>query len=143
MAINKATIIENIYKEFYDLFSAITDFDIYPAFPRKEITAKSSYPIMILDSPEISWDKFTFTKNSVSGTISLNIYTTKAETCDKYASDAIDKIETSRRALADAGLRKINLDSTVKDIIMHSKISVHVKSITFSYIFYFTKTTAY
>jgi hypothetical protein len=143
MAVSKATIVEDIYDEFYDLVSTITNFDVYPAFPRKDITSKSTYPVMILNSPELSWDTFTLTKKKANGTISFDIFTTSAKTCDEYTSDAIDKIETSRKILRDAGLKFVVLDDTSKDVLIRGKITVHVKTITFSYQFIFTKTQSY
>lgn len=145
VTVAKSTVIENIYKNFYDLVVAITGFTtiVYPEFPDVSLTAESSYPIVILDSPEISWDSFTFGKGLLEGTISVTVYTTVPKDTDQYASDISDKIETSKSTLAGVKLRDVQLDSTDKDFASHGEIKVHFKTLTFRYKFYFTKTPAY
>lgn len=142
MTISKSTVVQNIYKEFYDILVTVTEFAtiIYPAWPEKEITSKSSYPLVILNSPDVSWDPFTFTKKWLNGTISVEIYTTDAKTCDQYADKAIDKIETQRAILRTAGLSFVDMEPSSKDSIARGKIRVHIKTITFSFKYSFTKT---
>lgn len=143
--ISKSSVIENIFKNFYDLVSAITGFStiVYPAFPDITMDQKSDYPIIIINSPEISWDTLTFGKSLLEGSLTIDIYTTSAKTSDQYTSDISDKIETSKYTLAGVGLRQINLSGTTTDMAEHGKIKVHLKSLTFGYKFYFTKTSAF
>jgi len=143
--VSKSSVIENIFKNFYDLVSAITGFStiVYPAFPNITMDQKSDYPIIIINSPEISWDTLTFGKSLLEGSLTIDIYTTSAKTTDQYASDVSDKIETSKYTLAQVGLRQINLSGTTTDMAEHGKIKVHLKSLTFEYKFYFTKTSAF
>lgn len=145
MTVAKATLLENIYKEFYDLLVAITGFStiVYPVFPDVEEDATADYPIVIINSPEISWDTFTFGQNVSEGSITIDIYQTTAKDADLYASDVQDKIETSKGTLADVGLRQVHLTSTSSDMAPHGKIKVFLKSLTFEYKFYFSKTAAY
>lgn len=145
VTVSKVTVVENIYKNFYDIVSAISGFStmVYPAFPNINLTTSSSYPIIILNSPEISWNQFTFGKSVLNGTISLDIFTTSAKTTDQYASDIQNGIEVEKDTLAGYGLRMVFLDSTTTDTILHGKIKIHIKTLTFSYKFYFDKTLAY
>lgn len=146
VTVSKATILENIYKNFYDLLNAITGFssNIYPEFHDDvSLTDKSSYPIFILDSPDVSEETLTFGKTSVSVTISIDICTTTPKDTDQYASDAKDKIETSKGTLADMGLHMVFLDSTDKDVIPYGKIKVHIKTLTWRFNFIHTKTNTY
>lgn len=145
VTVDKSTVIENIYKNFYDLIVSITGFTtiVYPEFPDVSLTTESSYPMVILDSPEISWEPFTFGIGVLDGTISVTVYTTVPKDTDQYASDISDKIETSKHTLAGVGLRDVQLEPTDKDFVPHGKIKVHFKTLTFRYKFYFTKTVAF
>jgi len=143
--VSAATIFENIYKNFYDLLVAITGFStiVYPVFPDLQKKDTSEYPIVILNSPELEWNKFTFGKNVVNGTIRVDIYQKTPKDADSYASDVSYKIETSKTTLAGVGLREINMDSSDTDVILQGKIKIFVKSLVFSYKFYFNKTFSY
>lgn len=141
MTISKATLLENIYKSFYDDLATLTDFNIYPAFPRVDITSKSSYPIMVLESPDVNWENFTFKKKKVSGTIDFEIHTADAKTCDQFASDAINHIETQARNLRTDGLRNVQLDGMSKDVEQMGELNIHNKIITWSFEFVFTKSS--
>ena len=118
------TVVENIYKNFFDLVDAITNFSgtVYPAFPDTDINSKGDYPIIVIGSPEIGWIPHTFGKNVLEGTIAIDIFVTSAKTADQFASDVHNKIETSKSTLADKGLREINLSSTNKDMLLHRDI---------------------
>ena len=147
VTVSKSTIVENIHQNFYDLFNAITGFagKVYPAFPQLSLQAaesKSSYPIFILESPDIEdQSNFTLNKLKVTGTITLEIYTTNAKDADYFASDSFDKIESSIRTLRGQGLKFIKLDSMNKDVVQRGKINVHLKSVTFAYEFVFDRTS--
>ena len=145
--VSTATVVENIYKNFYDLIEATSGISgngyVYPEFPDIDITNKANYPIIIIGSPEISWNQHTFGKNVLNGTISIDIYVTDAKTADEFTSDVHNQIETSKDTLADQGLRQVNLSSTTKDMVPHGDIRVHLKTLIFEYKFYFTKTFAY
>ena len=145
VVVSKSTVVENIYKNFYDLVNAITDFDeiVYPAFPYVVIDDKSDYPIVIINSPEVSWETFTFGTSLLEGTISIEIYTTSAKTTDQYTSDVSNQIEISKRTLATNNLRQVNLESTDTASASHGKIRVHMKTLTFNFKFYFTSTPAW
>jgi len=145
MTVTKATVISDVYKEFYDLVVAITGFStmVYPAFPDKVKDAAGDYPIVVIESPEISWNTFTFGKNLLEGTISIDIYTTTAKDTDVKASAVNNKIELSKTTLAGAGLRQVHLESTTSDMVPHGEIKVYIKTLTFTYKFYSSKTFAY
>ena len=145
VTVTKSTLIENIYKNFYDLVVAIPGFTtiVFAEFPDASLTAEGSYPIVIIDFPEVDWKPFTFGKSVSDGTIGVTIYTTTAKDTDQFASDISDKIETSKATLAGVGLHDVQLDSTDKDFAPHGEIKVHFKTLTFRYKFYFTKTGAF
>lgn len=155
VSITKSTLCSSIYENFYDILATITSVTLKDnstvtiqtytsAFPDKDIDdGKLDYPIMIINSPNLSWTEFTFTKKWVEGTIAIDIFTTKAEAGDKFIDAINDKIETSRKTLRDLGLLFVNLESTTKDEFFRGKVKVHVKSATFKFKFVFTKTRTY
>lgn len=144
-AVVTTTVVENIYKNFYDLIDAISGFSgtVFPAFHDSDVVNKTDYPIIVIGSPEISWSPHTFGKNVLQGTIAIDVYTTGADTADQFTSDIHNQIETSKSTLADQGLRQINLSSTTKDVVQHGDIRIHFKTLIFEFKFYFTKTFAY
>jgi len=144
--VEKSTIIENIYKNFYDIIKTVTGFTtlIYPAFPEVSLESKSSYPIAILNSPEISSSQLSIGKGMIEGTISMDIFTADdPKTCDSYSSDVIDKVETSKYTLATVGIRQVQLASTNKEVVLQGKIKVHTKTLIFEYKFYYDKTRSF
>lgn len=145
-SISKSTIIENIYKNWYDILNTVSAFTnkIYPEFHDNiSLTNKSSYPIFILDSAEISEEQLTMKKTEVSGTISFNIFTTTPKDTDQYTSDAKDKIETSKTTLSSYGIHKVFLENTDKDVVLQGKIKVHIKTLNWRFIVHHDKTFAY
>ena len=155
MTINKSTVVQNIWKNFYDRLknsvsqvtlsdSSSQTIQFYSAaFPDRPNETKSNYPILIVNSPDIDWEDFTFTKKWLNGTITIDIFTTKAESADLFIDAIIDSIETYRDDFRDLGLMNINLESTGKDEFFIGKIKVHMKSCTFSFRYIFTKTNTY
>ena len=143
--VNKETILKNVFKNFYDLVTAISGFStiVWPTFPDNVLDAKGDYPVIVVNSPEISWEPFTLTKNVLEGTIAIDIFTNTPSETDTKTDSINDKIETSKKTLADVGLRQVNLDSTSTDMASQGKIKVHLKTIIFNYKFYFTNTRAY
>jgi len=155
VSINKSTVVQNIWKNFYDRLkdsvtsvtlsdSSVQIIQFYSAaFPDRPNETKSDYPILIVNSPDIEWEDFTFTKKWLIGTITIDIFTTKAESADLFIDAIINSIETYRDNFRDLGLMNVNLDSTSKDEFFRGKIKVHMKSCTFSFRYIFTKTNTY
>jgi len=145
MAVSKATIYENIFKEIYDLVVAISGFSsiVFPSFPESVLDASSDYPVVVIESPDVSWDTFTMKKNILNGTIAIDIYTTTAKDTDVKSSAVNNKIELSKTTLATAGLQKVHLESTTSDMVLHGKIKVFIKTLTFAYMFTSAKARAF
>ena len=72
MAISKSTIIENIWKEFYDRLKAqvisvditggdtITVQNYVSSFPDQLLDSKDEYPILVVETPKISTESLKF-----------------------------------------------------------------------------------
>jgi len=150
--IDKTKIIQDVWQNFYNTLngnvSTVTASDgsqhsvqfYASAFPDRATNSKSSYPIVIVGSPNISWDDFTLTKKWANGTIVVDIFSTKAEVTDKMADDVINLIETNRDDYASVNLINVNLESTYKDEFFRGAIKVHMKSCTFGFRLAFAKT---
>lgn len=145
MTVTKSTVLSNIYKEIYDLVVAISGFStiVYPTFSHNVKDSSADYPQVVINSPDISWDTFTFGKNMLTGTIDIEVYTTTAKDTDVKASKVNDKIELSKTTLATAGLQKVTLESTSSDMAPHGKIKVFQKILTFAYTFTSAKTRSF
>jgi len=152
MAISKSSVISGIFENIYDRLTNVTSVTLSDAstssiqtrtgaFPDKDIDETSKYPILVINSPDISWEEFTLTKKQVMGTFTIDIYTTKAESADLFLDAIINSIETYRATLGNTyGLVFVNLDSTAYDSVMRGKIKIHVRSCIFSFRYKFTKT---
>ena len=158
VTISKATYISNIWKNFYDILSNATTgvktvtladastqtVQTYTgSFPDSEANQRSSYPILVIETPTISEDDFTLTKSNVEGTITIEIYTTKSESAELFLDAIRDKIETNKDDLANLGLKPLRVDSNDNDSFMRGEIKLHFKSITFKFNYRYTKTRAY
>jgi len=151
-ALTKSTIIQKIWENIYDrLKDNVSSVSITGsvnvtiqtwtgAFPEKVSDSKSSYPILVVNSPEIDWEDFTFTKKWANGTFTIDIYTTQSESADKFLDAIIESIETYRDDMAGVKVININLDSTDTDQAMRGAFTVHLRSCTFAFRCAFTKT---
>ena len=152
MVLSKSTIISGVFENIYDRLANVTSVTLSDAttstiqtrtgaFPDKDIDDKSKYPILVVNSPDISWEEFTLTKKQVNGTFAIDIYTTKSESADLFIDAIINSIETYRAILSKTyGIGMVNLESTDYDMVMREGIKIHMRSCTFSFKYKFTKT---
>ncbi len=150
--LTKSTVIQKIFKNIRDrLVNNVTSVSITGsvtviiqtytgAFPEKAAVSKSSYPILVVNSPEINWEDFTLTKKWVNGTFTVDIYTTQAESADKFLDAIIESIETYRDDMAGVKVVFINLDSTDSDQVTRGAFTTHLRSCTFTFRYAFAKT---
>lgn len=154
-ALTKATVSQAVFENVYDRLlanvnsitlsdSTTSTIKTYTsAFPDSEIDDTSKYPILVVNSPDISWEDFTLSKKQVNGTFIVDIYTFKSESADRFIDAIINSLETYRKELRDYGMVFVNLDSTGYDQVMRGKVKIHIKSCTFSFKYIFTKTATY
>ena len=150
--LTKSTVVQAVFENIYDrMNSNVTSVTLSDnstptiqtytgAFPDKDIDDLAKYPICVINSPNFSWEEFTFTKKEAQGTFSIDIYTTKAEAADKFIDAIIESIETYRTTLGTYGMVFVNLQTTDYDMVMREALKVHMRSCTFSFKFKFTKT---
>ena len=111
------------------------------SFPDQDIDTKSKYPILVVESPNLSWEDFTLTKKNINGTFTIEIYTTKSESADLFLDSIINSIETYRDTLSHTyQVTFVNVENTEYDQVMRGKMKVHMRSVTFGFKYKFTKT---
>ena len=152
VTVSKATILANVWETIHDRMVAdVTSVTLASAasstiqtytssFPDKQIDDKSSYPILVTEPVEINWENFTFTKKFVQGTFTINIYTTNSEAADLFLDAINDSIETYRDTLYGLGVHFVNLENTNTDSAIRGGFKAHLRSCTFAFRFYFTRT---
>ena len=148
----KATFIENVYKNFYDIVSAISSgpgpgniFEdrIFPSMPDVELNAVNSYPIIILESPNIDMAQFDMGLNVSNGTINITVYTTQAKMRDQIVDKIVYAIETNKGTLATNNLHQVNFGTMSTDQVARGKIKVNMTTIPVTFKFYSSKTFAH
>lgn len=154
-SVAKSTIVENIWKNFYDRIkdqvttttitgSVTVNVQNYvSSFPDQVIDSKSEYPIIVIESPKLSNEPFTIGKDKLDGTIAIEVYTTQAESADKLLSQVFEAIETYKHTLRAAGLIMVKLDSMDSDHVSRDKINIHTRMANFNFVFHYIKTGAY
>lgn len=152
MAVSKVTLMEDMFKTVKDRMAdnvttvtlastATTTIQTYSSsFPDKQIDDKSSYPILIINPVETSWEDFTFTKKYAEGTFTIDIYTTNSEASDLFLDAIVNSIETYRDDFYALGVYMVNLQSTNSDSVIRGGFKVHTRSCTFTFRKYFTRT---
>ena len=155
-AITKSTLISNIWKNFYDRIkdqvTSVT-LSISPgtstiqkyvaSYSDIELDSKSNYPVIIINSPQIPQNQFTFGKTKVNGSIELEVYTTSSQSSDKFLDAINQAVETYKGTLAGVGIRMLDIDNTSNDFIERGNIKIHIRSVTWKFIYYFDRTGAF
>lgn len=150
--LTKSTVVQAVFENLYDRLSSnlspitLTDGTTSTiqtftgAFPDKDIDNTDKYPICVINSPNISWEELTFTKKQVMGTFTVDIYTFKSESADKFLDALIYSLETYRNTLRTYGMTNINLESTDSEHVTRGKNKIHMRSATFKFSYVFNKT---
>ena len=149
VTISKATIVANIWENFYDRVNAtVTDPNvanrskwIYSTFPLEDIENRSiDWPVIVINPIGITWEKFSLTKNYAVGSIDIELYTTSAANLDTYTDYILNGIETSKAILRAVGLEFIYLTGRTTDVVFRGKNTIHVNTLNFTFRYVFTKT---
>lgn len=155
MTITKSEIIDGIWNTFIDRMiadvtsvtlvnSTVVTIQRYDSnYADKDFDTKSNFPILIVDTPSISVENFTFGASLLGGSISIDIYTTASESADKFLSKILDSVETYKSDLADLGIKDVQVESTDSDMVERGGIKVHTRSARFTFKYYYLKTQAW
>lgn len=154
-SVAKSTIVENVWKNFYDRLKAqvkttiitgsvTVDVQNYvSSFPDQLIDVKSNYPILVVNDPEIPTSPLTVGKTRVDGTIEIEIYTTQAESASKFMSQIFNSIETYKGDLAEVKIKDIEVIDTTQDSVTRGKIKLHNRSVVFGFTYTYAKTEGF
>jgi len=149
--IAKATIVENIWQNFYDRVKeqvttvsitgvgTVTIQNYVSAYSDKLLSQKSNYPIIVVESPSINSEYHTTSKDKYIGGVSVEVMANQAEAADKFLSAVIESIETFRQNWRNINLSNIELQSTDSDMAERGGIKLHARRATYSFEYHFIK----
>jgi hypothetical protein len=143
LGVTKQTILQDIFKTFWvslgkHVNPKTTKF-WFPSFPYEDLdNGKLSYPVGIIESPELSEDKFTIEKKWAMGNILISVYATNSSDADLYAQQVINAIDTERKVFWTLNVRKLILTGMDQGFIKREDINVHSRELTYSFQFPYT-----
>ena len=145
----KATIINDIFHEFYDLIHFyVADpnrrskwfFNSYPDFILDSASIRDSdYPLMVIGRPSTPHKILTFQKSMVNFVITVEIMATNGSQCTTLADSVVNAVLSRRPSLADSGLQLVDLQNSDDDMVMRGESKVHIITLTFKGRFAFLK----
>jgi hypothetical protein len=145
--LNKSTIIEDIWKNFYNSlngnYSSINFGDgiiktvnsISSNYPDKVFTSESSYPIVIINSPSFDSNFFSYGKRVCDGSITIEMYTLQAKTADMLLSQTLNLIETNKNSLSEVQLYNVEVQDIDNDMYERGGLKVHYRRVIFTFNF--------
>lgn len=146
VTVNSATISQNIWKNFYDrLKSNVTSVSITGSSPTVSIQtytaaysdemldAKSNYPILIVNEPELPTDNLTFRDTNTSGTITIEVFTNQSESATKFKDKIRLAIEGYKSTFDSVGIHNVKITDEDSDMEERGKIKIHIRRVTFSF----------
>ena len=155
-AVSKSTLIEDLWRNFYDrIKSQVTSVTItsdphtvtiqgyHNTYSDEIIETKTNYPFIIVEDPKLSTEQFTMNRTKLDGSITIEVYTTQAQSASKFLSKILDTIETYKADFATVGIHNIELDSTDSDMFVRGAIKVHFRSATFKFNCKYDRTGAF
>ncbi len=137
VGISNKEIYSDIYKIFYTILNNSDEFPVnriwYSSFPDVDIESSSSYPIGIIESPDLDFNNFTQTKDIITTYVDIEIFVTKKEWSDSYASKILYEIRRNKHYLRKLGVKNLELESDEKDMIPRDRIKVHTRLLRFTF----------
>lgn len=147
--VDKTKINEDIWKAFYDRVKSVTSVIItgnktitiqnyVAAFPSTILDSKANYPILVVNTPELSYEGLTFRDTRVNGVIEIEIYTNQSEAADKFKDKINDAIQTYQSEFTDAGIENLQLEDDRANMIEKGAIKVHIRNVRWRFEYQFT-----
>jgi len=147
--LNEDSITTSTWRNFYDTLKnnvtsvtiqgagLVTIQNYVAAYTDKMLDSKENYPIMIINSPEFSFNPLTWKSKETTGRIEIEIMTTSSQSADKF-KDLIQKtIRDNETTLASYGLDEVELDDTASSFYTRGAISVHSRKLVWRFKFAF------
>lgn len=154
-SITKATIIPDVWKNFYDRIKAdvttvtitgdvvITVDNHISSFPDKLLDTKSNYPIIVIEDPNTPTENFTSSKTRIDGSIVIGVYTNQSESASKLLAKIIDSIETYKGDLSTVGIKDVKVEGINQDSVTRGEIKLHYRKVTFNFMVFYNKTSGF
>jgi hypothetical protein len=143
------TLTANSWRNFYDTLKnnvtsvtvqgagTITIQNYVAAYTDKMLDSKTNYPIMVINSPEFSFNPLTFKSKETTARIEIEIMTTSAQSADKF-KDLIQKtIRDNETTLSQYGIAELELDDTASAFYERGNINVHSRKLVWRFNFAF------
>ena len=146
--VTKKSILHGIYTNFYDVVKVIEPNNIFaerifPSMPDVELNAQNSYPMIILESPQLDLKQFSMGLNLTDGSITFNVFTTSAKVRDEIIDKMLYQVETNKGNLAKNNIHRVEFGTITHDQVARGKIKVNYCSIPIKFKFYSDKTFAF
>ena len=161
MALSKNTLVSEAWNQFYTRLNAnvttitglsvtmpngtnsATIQSVTSSYSDKQINSKTNYPFIIVEPPTLSTEQRAMKTDRVDYSITIEVYANQAEVADKFIDEVMKSIETYRGTFSDNGIHNLNIESTDHDMAERDSLKIHVRSVTYSFYFVFSKTGAY
>jgi len=148
--INKETLISDIWKNFFDTVkNNVTSVTINGTGGPNTVTIsvvkysgedsyleiehKEDYPRIIVHSPRLPSEQFTFGRDQINGSIIIEAYATQKEAAAKLISSVMYYLETNRNSFRRYGLYQIQVDTTDEDQYTRGGLNIHVSRAIFRF----------
>jgi hypothetical protein len=143
LGVTKQTILQDIFKTFWAVLGKhvhpkTTKF-WFPSFPYEDLNkGKLSYPIGIIDSPELVFEHYKIEKRWAMGSITITVFATNSGDADLYAQQVISGVDSELKELWRLNLRKVSLDSMSQGFLQQESIYVHNRELTYVFQYPYT-----
>jgi len=155
-SISKSSLLSNIWRNFYDrVKDQVTSVTISispgtqtiqtyaTSYSDVNFESKDDFPILVINTPKIPQEQFTFGKTQLNGVIEFEIYATNSQAADKFLDAVNAAIETYKYSFAGVGLKQLELDDIDVDFIEYGNIKAHIRTARWKFIYYFDRTGAF
>jgi len=146
LGVRKANFITDTFKTFLNIITnnvtdphnPSSDKWIFSAYPEVDISTNNTisqvdYPIIVIDSADLRWDKVTMMKKENVSRMDFSVYSTSKQEADELIEEVIDAIETNRNnPLYKLQINRANLDGTPTDFMMHGSKRIHIRTASFT-----------
>jgi len=137
IGITKSTVVTSIYKIFYNyIHHNVTDplsrtKWIYPTFPSYDIDeGKVDYPLIIIDSPEPTWDKLTFRRKWSNVSCRIEVYGRNAKQADELIEDVMNVFDTKWQDLYKMKIDMVTISAFDQDSFSRGRaLRIHMRAI--------------
>jgi len=141
MTIYQHTVFSNVFTIFYNLINNYVPDPlsrntkwIFAEFPESDVAeSKVKYPIIIIEPANITWEKFTQTRQWNMIDIKFSVYSKQMIQADSLLNQINSIMDHNRNLLRnDDGLSFINLEDTDTDFELRAGTRIHIRSARYS-----------